>query len=131
MTLKDCGECCIDEYLKQVTNAGEMWRYGCPIYASRGDSCECEFTTEELEEFHSFVSGIIKDRNRMPELKLYVWEDVLHDWTSGMMCVLAHSLEEAFVKIDEKYEGDMIREAKGSPYKVITEPEAFVVYGGG
>lgn len=35
-------------------------------------------------------------------LKLYVWEGVLVDYTSGMVCVLANSLEEAFQKVYEK-----------------------------
>ena len=36
-------------------------------------------------------------------LKLFVWEDVLSDYTSGMVCILAESLEQAF---DLLYERD-------------------------
>ncbi len=28
-------------------------------------------------------------------LKMYVWDDVLQDWTSGLIVVLAESLEQA------------------------------------
>jgi len=32
----------------------------------------------------------------MTQLKLYVWEDVLADYTSGLICILAESEEQAF-----------------------------------
>ncbi len=31
------------------------------------------------------------------KLKMFVWNNVLHDCSAGMICVLAHSLEEAHV----------------------------------
>ena len=40
----------------------------------------------------------------MENLKLYVWEDVLRDHTSGMICVLALDLEHAFDLVREKYD---------------------------
>ena len=65
-------------------------------------------------------------------LKLYVWDCVLCEWMPVTIYVLAHTLEEAHAKIDEKYGvSEALREVKGSPYQVITEPEAFVVYCGG
>jgi hypothetical protein len=46
----------------------------------------------------------------MRKLKLYVWEDVLTDYTSGVMFALAESEEEP---------------------RVLTEKCAFAVWGGG
>ncbi len=68
----------------------------------------------------------------MEDLKLYVWEDVLHNYGPGLLVCLAHSLEEAHKVVKEKH-GDnyAIREALGSNYKVITEPESFLAWGGG
>jgi len=104
-------------------------------------------------------------------LKLYVWENVLEDYTSGMVCVLANNEEEAFNEIwkkdtlawsllqnifdsmswgseeiksmegkkgdlcelQRKYlkqEGIILHPNRIKP-KVITKPEAFVVFGGG
>ena len=42
----------------------------------------------------------LSDQN---SLKLYVWEDVLKDWTSGLVCVLASSQEQARELINKKY----------------------------
>ena len=41
----------------------------------------------------------------MTKLKLFVWENVLTDYTSGMICTLAENLEQAF---DLLYEKDSI-----------------------
>lgn len=66
------------------------------------------------------------------DLKLFVWEGdgVLTDWSSGMICVLAKDLEQAVKLIKEK-----VPYAEGnypvSNFKVIEEPEAFIVWGGG
>lgn len=64
------------------------------------------------------------------KIKLYVWEDVLCDYTCGMICILAHNLEEARELLEKKYPGYYLDEF-GKKYRVITEPEAFAVYGGG
>ena len=69
------------------------------------------------------------------KLKLYVWEDVLRDYTSGIMVALAYSVSEArsLIREDQGW-------AKGSHYsatelskkpKVVTKPECFVLWGGG
>jgi len=65
------------------------------------------------------------------KLKLYVWEDVLCDYTCGMICVLALSLEQAFSLIKEKYDEYYLDDLASVEPKVIEEPEAFAVYGGG
>ena len=67
------------------------------------------------------------------ELKLYVWEDVLTDYTSGMVCILAKDLEQAKKLFSTKFPDSnyVLEEFFGKPHQVITEPEAFYVYGGG
>ena len=64
------------------------------------------------------------------KLKLYVWEDVLTDYTSGVMFALAPSVDEArrlvLVKCDYAPEHDLAKEPK-----VIETPEGFAVWGGG
>ena len=68
-----------------------------------------------------------KDKKKV---KLFVWEDVLRDYTSGMICILAHDLEEAKKLLLKKYPA-YYADDLGKPHKVITKPEAFAVYGGG
>jgi hypothetical protein len=38
----------------------------------------------------------------MVELKLYVWENVLTDYTEGIVCVLAHNEEEAWALLQKE-----------------------------
>jgi len=65
------------------------------------------------------------------KLKLYVWENVLCDYTCGMVCVLAFDLEQAFDLIREKYDEYYLDDLAGVEPEIIEEPEAFAVYGGG
>lgn len=67
----------------------------------------------------------------MGELKLYVWEDVLRDYTAGMVCILAHSLEEAKEVAEKKFEPYEVEKFFGKPHKIVTEPDGFLVWGGG
>lgn len=63
------------------------------------------------------------------KLKLYVWENVLHDYTAGMMCALAKSPAQArevlLLKCDYIPKGDLDQDPQ-----VIENPEGFVVWGG-
>ena len=61
---------------------------------------------------------------------MFVWENVLRDWSSGLVCVLAEDLEQAIVLLNEKYP-DETPFIDMTQLQVITEPEAFLVYGGG
>ena len=63
------------------------------------------------------------------KLKLYVWEDVLRDWSAGVMFAMAYSPKHARKLILKacNYVGD---DLNGEP-KVVTKPEGFVVWGGG
>ena len=64
------------------------------------------------------------------KLKLYVWEDVLTDYTSGVMFALATSADEArsliLKKCDYVPSDDLAQEPK-----CIETPEGFAVWGGG
>lgn len=65
------------------------------------------------------------------KLKLYVWEDVLTDWTSGIMFALANSPDQAR-KVILKKSGNSISVAQdlAQEPRVIDEPEGFYVFGG-
>ncbi len=62
-------------------------------------------------------------------LKLFVWEDVLRDYTSGMMVALAHDVDEARALL--RKELDYSNEMNAEPTHVVENPAAFYVYGGG
>ena len=67
------------------------------------------------------------------KLKLFVWEgdNVLQDYSPGMVCVLARSLGHAIELLEDKYPAYYLANIPLSKYKVITKPEAFAIYGGG
>lgn len=80
----------------------------------------------------------------MCNLKLYIWENVLRDYSPGMVAVLAESEEQAWELLRQKYEAaweqlrgyDDMYNPKGlypnaKRPREITEPEAFAVWGGG
>ena len=62
-------------------------------------------------------------------LKLYVWEDVLRDWTAGMVVVLAPSEKEAWRVLKKEYELEY-HQILGIEPKEVDHPAAFVVWGG-
>ena len=70
----------------------------------------------------------MKDENGK-DIFLFIWEDVLTDWTSGIAFALAHDLEEALKLMKQKAGYDL--ELPISKMKKIELPEAFYVYGGG
>lgn len=71
----------------------------------------------------------------MKPLKLYVWEDVLEDWSAGVMFALAQDADHARELIrlragngigpHSHLHVDLAREPR-----VIEQPEGFVVWGG-
>ena len=65
-------------------------------------------------------------------MKLYVWDDVLCDWTSGMMFAVAESPEQArellLRECDWLPEDDL---AKTPQEYDLTDPVAFYMWGGG
>jgi len=66
----------------------------------------------------------------MENLKLYIWEDVLTDYTPGVMFALAPDVETARKMLleDTSYIPD---EDLSQEPKVYTSPVAVVVWGGG
>lgn len=62
--------------------------------------------------------------------KLYVWEGVLTDYTSGIMFAVATSVEEARKLLLEKCDYIPKEDLYQEP-KVITTKKAFVTWGGG
>lgn len=64
------------------------------------------------------------------KLKLYVWEGVLEDYTSGVMFALAESTEHARKLLLEKCFYIPDRDLRIEP-RCVTEAEGFAVWGGG
>ena len=65
-------------------------------------------------------------------MKIFIWEDVLRDYTAGMAVAYAETLEEAYGLFEESY----VRDDLGPPTKVIDcdkskEPFGTYVCGGG
>jgi hypothetical protein len=65
------------------------------------------------------------------KLKMFIWEDVLYDYTAGMVAIYAHDLEEALDLARKKFEPYVVEGFAGVKPKIVTKPEAFYVYGGG
>ena len=68
-------------------------------------------------------------RDELHKLKPFVWEDVLCDYTCGVMFALAHDVEEARALIldQSNYVGDELDQEP----REVTTPTGFVVWGGG
>jgi len=67
----------------------------------------------------------------MNNLKLYVWEDVLTDYTSGIAFALAESVEQAREVIQQKGLPEFRMQELDSGPVIIDQPEGFYLYGGG
>jgi hypothetical protein len=67
-------------------------------------------------------------------VKLYVWEDVLHDYTEGMIVAVAPDLEAALAVVTDS---DQVRAEMGRQDPIVititddTPAQVFYVYGGG
>lgn len=75
-------------------------------------------------------------KNQISKLKLYVWENVLCDHTCGIMFALAHSIKEARKLIETKpprFKGcdRWIRQDLQEKPKIVSKPEAFMIWGSG
>ena len=66
-------------------------------------------------------------------MKVYVWQDVLHDYTPGMIVAVAPNLEAALATVDTDY----VRAEMGRQDPTVidisdeTPPQVFWVHGGG
>jgi len=66
-------------------------------------------------------------------MKLFVWENVLEDYTSGIIFALAENIEEAKEQVllkAEKWEVDILKKEMEKPYKVYSSTVGFFLYGG-
>lgn len=63
-------------------------------------------------------------------LKLYVWEDVLRDYSAGLAVVLAHNEGEAREIMKRDFPEYIAEQLPSYKCQVITEPKGFYVYGG-
>lgn len=73
------------------------------------------------------------DAGRSRGLKLYVWEDVLCDYTCGVIFALARDVREArrlAIAAGDDY-GSAVADAVEAKPKVYTAPHAGFVWGGG
>jgi hypothetical protein len=64
-------------------------------------------------------------------LALYIWENVLRDYTPGIAFALAPSEEEARRAIQKDLYENCWKEIDGPPTRVVTETEGFHLHGGG
>ena len=66
-------------------------------------------------------------------LKLYVWENVLCDYTCGVMFSLARSEEEAreLIQAAVGYDSDYVKQDLQQTPQVYDDLVGFAVYGGG
>jgi hypothetical protein len=65
------------------------------------------------------------------KLRLYVWENVLTDYSSGIMFALARDVEEARKVIMTSAPFNSVENELKQEPKVFDEPCGFVVWGGG
>ena len=84
-----------------------------------------EMTAERIAELYQ----VIKNYEEQLKLKLYVWENVLTDWNSGIAFAYAENSEEARQLILKKL-GYTHEDLSKSP-RLIEQKEGFYVYGGG
>jgi len=66
----------------------------------------------------------------LEDLKVFVWEGVLGDYTDGLVMALAHSKEEALYLIKRECHY-CIDEIKDIEPRIMDAPEAIVLWGGG
>jgi len=67
---------------------------------------------------------------RKLSLKMYVWDNVLVDYTSGMVCVLAASKTQA-LSVLKRTDEFVWKECKNQEPGVYKDPAAVYVWGGG
>jgi hypothetical protein len=66
-------------------------------------------------------------------MKLYVWTNVLHDYTAGMAAAIAPDLESALASFGESYVREDLAKAEPEVIEINrkTKPQGWYVYGGG
>lgn len=64
-------------------------------------------------------------------MKLFVWQDVLRDYTTGMAVVFAKDEKEARKIMERDFPDYITEQLSFTACEVVTKPKAFYVYGGG
>ncbi len=73
----------------------------------------------------------------MKDLKLFVWEEVLTDYTSGIAFALARDVEDARFQILTKFRKKLghtsryLEEELAEEPKIVSSQEGFYIFGGG
>jgi hypothetical protein len=73
----------------------------------------------------------MENKKRVKKLKLFIWEGVLTDYTSGMVAIYAYDLEHALKLARKKFDSYVVEGFAGVEPQIVTKPDAFYVYGGG
>ena len=73
----------------------------------------------------------IKMKKPKKKLKLYVWTNVLRDYTPGIMFALATFIEHAKKLIQDRFPYIDPREFEVEPPQTYTKPHGFALWGGG
>jgi len=110
------------------------------------DDCLLERLPGKLDRYklrwdkHHLSAGealaLAKERRERESLALYVWEDVLLDFSSGIMFALAHGADHARRLIKEKskrelgYDSTLIQLDLVREPREVAEPEGFFLWGG-
>jgi hypothetical protein len=69
--------------------------------------------------------------NEAETLKLFVWTDVLANYSGGVMFALAHTVEEAQrVIARDRMDWQDVREIYEKPPEIVTNPKGFLHDGG-
>lgn len=63
-------------------------------------------------------------------LKMFVWTGVLTSYTDGLVCILAHNIEEAIEQAKKDFPDYVVEDFVGESFDVYTEPHAEYTYGG-
>ena len=90
-----------------------------------------------LNEYHTKEDSQLFKKKKMKDLKLFIWKDVLTDYTSGIAFALAENAEEArkiiFAKFEkeEQYLSDTLKADLSDEPEMVDSKDGFYVWGGG
>ena len=78
------------------------------------------------------MKPIKQDNREIKEriLKMFIWQGVLTDYTSGMVAIYAYDLEHALKIARKKFDGFIVDDFAGKKPIVCRKPDGYYVYGG-